>query len=123
MESRLVNPNLLIRPKEPNPLPKQGGLAPLGKSAGESLSVPLVLHKPPAKADGTATLSVAKPSATPKHGIESTATNEPVLKTESPVVDQPKAKGEAAVEADPPKAKAEAVSVEADPPKAKAWRL
>ena len=89
----------------------------MGKSAGESLSVPLVLHKPPAKADGTATLSVAKPSAIPKPGIESTATIDPVLKTESPVVDQPNAKGEAMVEADPPKAKAEAVSVEQ--PKAK----
>ena len=94
------------RPKEPNPLPKQGG------------SVPLVLHKPPTKAGGTTTPLVAKQLATPKPGVGSTVTVEPVPKTESAVLEQPKAKGEAGVVADPPKSKGEAVSA-TEQPKAK----
>ena len=79
------------RPKEPNPLPKQGGLVPLSKPIGKPVSVPLVLHKPPTKAGGVA--SVVKHPATPKPGVESTVTVEPVPKTVSAVLEQPKAKG------------------------------
>ena len=106
------------RPKEPNPLPKQGGLVPLSKPIGKLLSVPLVLHKPPTKAGGIITASVVKQPATPKPGVESTVTVEPVPKTESAVLEQPKAKGEAVVVADPPKPKGEGAPV-VEQPKAK----
>ena len=79
-------------------------------------SVPLVLHQPPAKAGGIT--SVVKQPATPKPGVESTVAVESVPKTESTVLEQPKAKGEAVVLADPPKAKTEAV-LQQPPPKAK----
>ena len=120
------------RPKEPTPLPKEGESVTLSKPTGESLSVPLVLHKPPAKASGTTTPRIVKHPATPKPGVESAVTVEPVSKAESAVSEQPKAKGEAVVEADPPKSKGEAVSateqpkaktetvVQQDPPKAEA---
>ena len=106
------------RPKEPNPLPKQGGLVPLSKPIGKSLSVPLVLHKPPAKAGAITKAPVVKTPATPKPGIESTVTVEPVPKTESAVLEQPKAKGEAVVVADPPKPKEEGAPA-VEQPKAK----
>ena len=106
------------RPKEPNPLPKQGGSVPLSRPTGEPLSVPLVLHKPPTKAGGTTMPRVVKHPATPKSGVGSTVTVEPVPKTESAVLEQPKAKGEAVVVADPPKSKGEAVPA-TEQPKAK----
>ena len=113
-KGRLASP--LTGAKEPTPLPKQEGLVPLSKSIVQP-SVPLVLHKPPAKAGGI--ISVVKHPATPKPGVESTVTVEPVPKTESAVLEQPKAKGEAVVLADPPRPKEEgAPSVEQ--PKAKA---
>ena len=77
-------------------------------------SVPLVLHKPPAKAGGAT--SVVKHPATPKPGVESTVAVGSVPKTESAAVEQSKAKGEAVVSADPPKAKAEA-TLQQPPPK------
>ena len=106
------------RPKELNPLPKQAGSVPLSKPTGESLSVPLVLHKPPTKAGGITTPPVVKHPATPRPGVGSTVTVEPVPKTESAVSEQPKAKGEAVVVADPPKPKGEAAPV-TEQPKAK----
>ena len=60
---------------------------PLSKPTGEHLSVPLVLHKPPAKAGGTIRPPVIKHPATPKPGVESTVTVEPVPKAESAVLD------------------------------------
>ena len=117
------------RPKEPTPLPKQGGAVQLDKPIAQP-SVPLVLHKPPAKAGGM--ISVVKHPATPRSGVESAVPVESVPKTESAVPEQPKAKGEAVVVADPPKTKAEAIAqhpspkvqaeatAEQDVPKAKA---
>ena len=89
------------RPKEPTPLPKQGGAIQLSKSI-VGPPVPLVLHKPPAKAGEI--ISVVKHPATPKAGAESTGAVEPVPKTDS-VFEQPKAKGEAEVSAEQPKPK------------------
>ena len=106
------------RPKEPTPLSKQGGALPLSKPTGEHLSIPLVLHKPPTKAGGTTMPPVVKHPATAKPGVGSTATVEPVPKTESAVLEQPKAKGEAVVVADPPKPKGEAAPA-IEQPKAK----
>ena len=103
------------RPKEPTPLPKQEGVVPLGKPIVEP-SVPLVLHKPPAKAGEI--IPVVKHPATPKPGVESTVTVEPVPKIESAGLEQPKAKGEAVVLADPPKPKEEGVPVEQSKAKA-----
>ena len=102
------------RPKEPTPLPKQAGEVPLTKPIDKP-SVPLVLHKPPAKAGEI--IPVVKRPATPKPGVESTVTVASVPKTESAVPEQPKAKGEAVVLADPPKPKEEGAPVEQ--PKAK----
>ena len=68
------------RPKEPTPLPKQGGSVPLSKRTGEPLSVPLVLHKPPTKAGGTTMPLVVKHPATPKPGVGPTVTVESVPK-------------------------------------------
>ena len=106
------------RPKEPTPLPKEGGSVPLSKPTGEPLSVPLVLHKPPTKAGGTTMPLIVKHPATPKPGVGSTVTVEPVPKAKSAVPEQPKAKGEAVVVADPPKSKGEAVPA-TEQPKAK----
>ena len=106
------------RPKDPSPLLKQGGSVPLSKPTSESLSVPLVLHKPPTKAGGATLPLVVKHPATPKPGVESTVTVEPVPKAESAVLEQPKAKGEAVVVADPPKPKGEAAPA-TEQPKAK----
>ena len=103
------------RPKEPTPLPKQEGLVPLSKPIVKP-SVPLVLHKPPAKAGGIT--PVVKNPATPKPGVESTVTVEPVPKTESAVLEQPKAKEEAVVLLDPPKPKEEGAPL-VEQPKAK----
>ena len=65
------------RPKEPTPLPKQEGVVPLNKPI-VGPSVPLVLHKPPAKAGEI--IPVVKHPATPKPGVESTVTVEPLPK-------------------------------------------
>ena len=102
------------RPKEPTPPSKQGGVIQLDKPLVQP-SVPLVLHKPPAKAGGVT--SVVKHPVTPKPGVESTVTVESVPKTEPAVVEQSKAKGEAVISADPPKPKAE-VALQQPPPKA-----
>ena len=61
---------------------------------------------------------MTKHPATPKPGVESVLPVESVPKTETAVLDQPKAKGEAVVLANPPKAKAEVV-IQQPPPKAK----
>ena len=104
------------RPKEPIPLSKQGGVVQLDKPLVQP-SVPLVLHKPPAKA-GVATPVVKHPAA-PKSGVESAVAVESEPKTESAVVKQSQAKGEAVVSADPSKAKAEATQQQ-PPPKVQA---
>ena len=93
------------RPKEPNPRPKQGE------------SVPLVLHKPPTKAGGTALPPAVEQPTTPKPGVGSTVTVEPVPKTESVVLDPPKPKEEAVPAIEQPKAKMETV-IQQHPPKA-----
>ena len=103
------------RPKEPTPLSKKGGSVQLDKPLVQP-SVPLVLHKPPAKA-GEVTLVVKQP-ATPKPGIESAVTTESAPKAETVAVEQSKAKGEAIVSADPPKAKSDPLG-QMPPPKAK----
>ena len=97
------------RPKEPTPLSKQGGSVLLGKSAGESLSVPLVLHKPPIRIGDATTPPVVKAPAAIQPGIEAEATVEPVPKTGSTAVEQSKERGEAEVIADPPKPTGEAI--------------
>ena len=104
------------RPKEPTPLHKKEGGIQLDKPLVQP-SVPLVLHKPPAKA-GVAT-SVVKHPATPKPGVESVVTVESAPKAEPAVAEQLKVKAEAAVSAHPPKAKTEATILQ-PPPKAQA---
>ena len=93
------------RPKEPTPLSKHGGAVQLNKPLVQP-SIPLVLHKPPTKAGGVA--SIVKHPAIPKSGVESTVPVEPVPKTGSAIVEQSDVKGEAVSPADPPKVKAEA---------------
>ena len=66
---------------------QQPGAVPLSKPIVQP-SVPLVLHKPSEKTGGTT--AVAEHPATPKSGVEFTATVEPVPKTESTVLEQPK---------------------------------
>ena len=102
------------RPKEPTPLSKKGGVIQLDKPLVQP-SVPLVLHKPPAKA-GVAT-SVVKLPATTKAGTQSAVAMEIVPKAEPAADEQPKAKAEAAVSADPPKVKPDVTS-QIPPPKA-----
>ena len=97
------------RPKEPTPLSKQEGPVPLGKSTQESVSIPLVLHKPPVRMGDTATPPVVKASAAKQPEIESEATVESVPKAGLTLLDPLKKKGEAEVVADPTKEKGEAV--------------
>ena len=101
------------KPKEPTPLSKKGGVIQLDKPLVQP-SVPLVLHKPPAKAG--VMVSVVKHPATPKPGIESVVPKESAPKAESPTVEQSKAQGE--VSADPPKAKPDPIGQQ-PPPKIK----
>ena len=105
------------RPKEPTPLSKKGGIIQLDKPLVQP-SVPLVLHKPPTKAE--LSTPVVEHPATPKPGVETGVAAESVPKTEPAVVEQSKPKEEAVVSADPPKAKAEMEVVAQDIPKAKA---
>ena len=120
------------RPKEPTPVPKQGGPEPLSKPKGvvaiAAMSTPLVLHKPPTRAEGATPLVIGKQPATTQPKVEAVATDQPLTKAGSLVMDppilkaepdQPKPKAEAAVAVEPLKAKAETV-VTQDPPKAKA---
>ena len=83
---------------------KKGGVIQLDKPLIQP-SVPLVLHKPPAKAG--AAISVVKHPATTKPVIESAVAMESAPKAEPAAVQQPKVEGEAMVSADPPKARSD----------------
>ena len=102
------------RPKEPTPPPKKGGVIQLDKPLVQP-SVPLVLHKPRARAGLTA--SVVKHPATTKSEAQSAVAMEIVPKAEPAAAEQSKEKVEAAVLADPPKAKPDLTS-QISPPKA-----
>ena len=105
------------RPKDPVLLLKKGEVIQLNKPLVQP-SVPLVLHKPPTKAE--LSIPVVEHPVAPKAGVETGVAAESVTKTESAVVEQTEPKKEAIASADPPKAKAEMEVLTQDIPKAKA---
>ena len=102
------------KPKEPTPLSKKGGVIQLDKPLVQP-SVPLILHKPPAKT-GAAT-SIVKHPATTRPEVESGVAKESAPKAESPTIEQPKAQERTVVSVDSPKAKTDSTG-QLNPPKA-----
>ena len=93
------------RPKNLLLCRQRGGVVQLDKPLVQP-SVPLVLHKPPAKAG--AAVSIVKHQATTKP-VESTVAKESAPKAESPTGEQLKAQEEKVMSADPPKVKTDSV--------------
>ena len=94
------------KPKEPT-LPSKGGVIQLDKPLAQP-SVPLVLHKPPAKAGATAL--IVKHPATTGPATESIVPKESAPKAEPPTSVQSMTQEVKAVVADPPKAKPDSTS-------------
>ena len=103
------------KPKEPTPLSKKGGVIQLDKPLVQP-SIPLILHKPPAKA-GAAT-SVVKHPATTRPEVDPVTAKESAPKAEPPTIEQPKAQKEVVVSVDPHKPKTDSTG-HLDLPKAK----
>ena len=96
------------RPKEPAP-PSKGGVIQLDKPLIQP-SVPLVLHKPPAKAGMAA--SIVKHPATTKPGVESAGAMDSTSKAEPVALEQPQVKEEATISADTSKARSDPMDQE-----------